>query len=206
MERKCMWAAWALLLGGVVGCGSGSGDAPTTSIKADDSTSAVAAPAASPDEAVQSFLEAVRLGNDEVAGSMLTKLAQEKTSEMEMVVAPPGSDTATFRVGKVEKVGSDGAQVDSEWTDLDHEGNKRTDNITWILRQEAGQWRIAGMATKIFQDQEPVVLNFENPQEMLEKQQVAEEEAMRRANEQSLEARKPEDPFQGNTQQNVEFK
>jgi hypothetical protein len=149
-----------------------------------------------PADAVQSFLEAVRLGNDDVAGKMLTRLAQQKTAEMEMVVAPPGSDTATFKLGKVEKVGSDGARVDSEWTDLDHDGNKRTDIITWILRLENDEWRIAGMATKIFQDQDPVVLNFENPQEMLDKQQAAEEEAIERANDQSQQARKPTDPFQ----------
>ncbi len=196
MEWTCKWASCALLLGTLVGCSSGSGDAPTASVAGDATSQAVNVSAKTPAEAVQSFLEAVRLGNDNVAGGMLTKLAQQKTAEMEMVVAPPGSDTATFKLGKVEQVGEDGAQVDSEWTDLDHEGNKRTDYITWILRLEDNQWRIAGMATKIFQDQEPVVLNFENPQEMLEKQQSAEEEAMKRANDQSQEARKPEDPFQ----------
>ena len=196
MEITRKWAACALLLGSLVGCSSGSGDAPTASMDGDAPSKAVEVVSKTPAEAVQSFLEAVRLGNDDVAGLMLTKLAQQKTAEMEMVVAPPGSDTATFTLGKVEMIGTDGAQVDSEWTDLDQEGNKRTDYITWILRQENEQWRIAGMATKIFQDQDPVVLNFENPQEMLDKQQAAEEEAMQRANDQSKEARKPEDPFQ----------
>lgn len=196
MERTCKWASCALLLGTLVGCSGGSTDAPTASVAGDTAAATVAVDAKTPAEAVQSFLEAVRLGNDAVAGGMLTKLAQQKTQEMEMVVAPPGSDTATFELGRVEQVGADGAQVDSAWTDLDQDGNKRTDHITWILRLENEQWRIAGMATKIFQDQEPVVLNFENPQEMLDKQAAAEEEAMKRANTQSSEARKPEDPFQ----------
>ena len=196
MVWTCRWAVCALLLGGLVGCGGSGADAPTASVAGDAAAKTVTVAAKTPAEAVQSFLEAVRLGNDDVAGKMLTKLAQQKTAEMEMVVSPPGSDTATFSLGKVELVGGDGAQVDSTWTDLDQDGDKRTDHITWILRLENGEWRIAGMATKIFQDQDPVVLNFENPQEMIDKQQAAEEEAMRRANDQSQEARKPEDPFQ----------
>src|SRR5437762_2724858 len=55
-----------------------------------------------PDQAVFDFLEAVRTGNDRLAAAMLTPLARQKTAEYELVVAPPGSPTAKFKVGKFE--------------------------------------------------------------------------------------------------------
>src|SRR5258708_2374901 len=77
-----------------------------------------AAPAvvqATPDRIVAEFLEAVRIGDDKKAADMLTPLAQQKTADMQMVVAPPGSDTAKFQVQDVELIG-DGAQVATDWT------------------------------------------------------------------------------------------
>lgn len=191
MERTVLWGGMLLVAASLVGCGSSEATPPTAD------AAATPAPAGGPETAVHSFLEAVRLGDDTKAQEMLTQLARQKTSEMDMVVAPPGSDTAKFEVGTVE-VGTDGiARVDSVWSDLDHEGKRRTDQIKWLLRQESGQWRIAGMATKIFPDQNAVVLNFENPQEMLDKQRQAEEEAARRTTtDEQLQATKPQDPFQ----------
>src|SRR5262245_4285651 len=60
------------------------------------------------DVAVFKFLEAVQHGKDKEAANMLTKMAREKTAEMEMVVAPPGSDTASFEVGEVQMINDDG--------------------------------------------------------------------------------------------------
>ena len=208
MIRFAWLAVLAVLAVGPLGCAKsdsagGTAQAPAGSAPAGSAPVAAAPkqqlppPAAStPGEAVQSFLEAVRLGNDEQAGQMLTATARQKTAELNMVVAPPGSDTASYKIGEVRAVGNDGAHVASSWTDMDQERNKRTDQITWILRKQPEGWRIAGMATKIFPDQEPVVLNFENPQDMLERQRVAEEEAFRRANQNQQQAARPEDPFQ----------
>ena len=201
MTRGSWLALLVVVISVPVGC-SKSEPAVSQAPQAEGTTAPAAAPApssATPEQAVFSFLEAVRQGNDDEAGSMLTATARQKTAELDMVVAPPGSDTATFKVGDTRTVGDDGAHVASAWTDLDPDGGKRTDQITWILRRQPDGWRIAGMATKIFADQEPVVLNFENPQDMLEKQRLAEEEAFRRANQEQLQATKPEDPFQTKT-------
>lgn len=129
-----------------------------------------------PDAAVHQFLDAVRTGDDERASQMLTPLARQKTAEYEMVVAPPGSDTASFRVSEVEMIGDDGAHVESFWTDVDENGQKHTDTIIWMVRKEPPGWRIAGMATRVIDDKPPVILNFEDPEEMLAKQQQIEEE------------------------------
>ncbi len=72
-------------------------------------------------------------------------------------------------------------QVGTDWTDLDIDGQPRTDRIVWMLRQEETDgWRISGMATRVFPDMAPIILNFEDPIDMLRKQQQAEEEIARR--------------------------
>ena len=134
-----------------------------------------------PGGAVHDFLEAVRTGNDAKAATMLTPVARAKTAELHMVVAPPGSPTAKFEVTEVEMVAEDGAHVASTWSDVDEDGNRHSDQILWILRKESEGWRVAGMATKIFEDELPIILNFEDPQDMLRKQKLAEEEMARRA-------------------------
>jgi hypothetical protein len=195
MDRTAFLAVALLVSAGVTGCGQSESNAPTAAAPTSEATAT--AQAAGPADAVHEFLEAVRLGDDAKAQGMLTELAQKKTTEMNMVVAPPGSDTAKFEVGAMQMAEDGTARVASVWSDLDHEGKRRTDQITWILRQENSQWRIVGMATQIMPDQGPVVLNFENPQELLEKQRQAEEAAARReAETQQLQAAKPQDPFQ----------
>lgn len=136
-------------------------------------------PQPGPDRVVAEFLEAIRVGDDDKAASLLTSLAQKKTTEMELVVAPPGSETARFQLQGTQVAGQT-AHVTADWTDLDTDGRVHTDRIVWILRNGAEGWRISGMASQIFADRKPIVLNFEDPADMLRKQQEAEEELARR--------------------------
>jgi len=153
----------------VAGCGQ-SGDPVMVQEPADGP---------SPDQVVAAFLEAVRTGDDQAASDLLTPLARQKTEEMHMVVAPPGSETARYAIREVEYVG-DKAHVAAEWTDLDTDGRPHTDLIVWVLRKDTQGWRISGMTTRVFADMDPVVLNFEDPADMVAKQQQAEEEISRR--------------------------
>ena len=91
-----------------------------------------------------------------------------------MVVAPPGSPTAKFAVGKVEYVTpqKDGAHVVCSWSDVDAEGQTRTDQIIWVLRKEIEGWRIAGMVMRVYADEPPLIYNFEDPEDMLRKQEL----------------------------------
>jgi hypothetical protein len=186
--RKCGWAVWAALFFGMAagcsnsGAADGAGDDSAASNDAGQ-TDAVEADGAGPGEAVAAFLEAVKNGEDDKANSMLTKLALQETAKMNMVVAPPGSESATFEVGEVELLSEgdeQGAHVASKWTDLGDDGQPHTDEIVWMLRKEPEGWRIAGMATTVFEDEPPLLLNFEDPQDMQRKQQLAEEEMQRR--------------------------
>ena len=150
----------------VGGCGAGDG-------------SSTSADGRGPESVMAEFLEAIRQGDDDKASALLTTLARQKTEELEMVVAPPGSETASFKVLAIEIEG-DEAQVGTDWTDLDADGQPRTDRVVWMLRNEADGWRIHGMATRVFADLDPILLNFEDPADMLRKQEQAEAEIARR--------------------------
>lgn len=146
-----------------------------------------------PAAAVGEFLEAVRTGNDDKAAEMLSTTAREKTAALNRNVTPPASDTARFAVGEVEYVGEDGARVASTWTDLDINGQSRTDKAVWVLRREEKGWRIAGVAVVVFPGEPMLLLNFEDPEDMFRKQQWVRGEIQRRMNEQASERQAQED-------------
>ncbi len=137
---------------------------------------------AEPKESVAKFLEALRSGDDQLASSMLTSKAQEEMARTEAAIKPPGSSTAKFDVTEVELMGDakDGAHVLSTWTDTNLDGSEETYEIVWLLRKEAEGWAIAGMATKVFDDQEPLILNFEDPIDAQRKREAVDEEIARR--------------------------
>ncbi len=190
------WIVWlAVLAVGVMGCGGSDETGPAGGGEA-QSGGGADGQQNGPAAAVFEFLEAVRSGNDEKAATMLTKMARQKTAELNMEVAPPGSDTAEFEVGKVEYVDAAKtvAHVTSAWSDLDEKSQKRTDDIVWMLRRDPEGWRIAGAAATVFEGEPPLLLDFENPEEMLRKQQWVKQEMRRRAQQGNLQAKGGENP------------
>jgi hypothetical protein len=114
-------------------------------------------------QVVYQFLEAVRCGDTGTSSTRLTPLALKRTNELDLNFSPPGSPTATFRVGAVEMIDAEKAVVESTWTDQDADGVPRDEKITWALKLNNGEWRISGMAAEVGPDQPPVVMDFENP-------------------------------------------
>jgi hypothetical protein len=183
------------IVGVLAGCGQQSG---TNSPAGAGAPSAGQAAVDSPAHTVQMFLTAIRNSDDAEAGRWLTKLALQKTTELKMSIAPPGSETAEFEVGEVELV-EGGAHVASTWSDLDADGNRQKEPIVWVVAHEPEGWRICGLATTLFEEKLPIVLNFEDPEEMARKQQYAEIEAARRSAQQATapgaeQTTKPDQP------------
>lgn len=178
------------------GCGS-SGEADKTAPQS-TATNVAANKAdtgksdADPAGAVRDFLEAVRTGDDGQAAAMLTDLARTKTAEQNIEVAPRGSDTAKYEVGEVEMLADDGARVSATWTDLDHTGQSQTNRMQWMVRKQPAGWRIAGMAAEVFAGEPPLLLDFEKPEETLQKLEKLREEVRRRAESATAQARQPE--------------
>ncbi len=178
-KYSIVWLAVAIIA--VVGCGKSQQPGTGEASPGHSAQSQQAAQLEGPAAAVFEFLEAVRSGNDEKVAQMLTVAAREKTAKLNMVVAPPGNDTAEFTVGSVQYLSHHGARVASTWSDLDENSNRKTDEVLWMLRREPPGWRIAGVATPVFEGEPPLLLNFEDPEEMIRKQEWVRQEALRRA-------------------------
>ncbi len=129
------------------------------------------------------FLEAVRRGDDTAASGLLSTAARTKTEELGISVAPPVEDTATYLVTESEVVSEDGdvVHVATSWTDTDEDGTKTTENVVWVVRLDPEGWRVVGMAMRIFDDLPPLLLDFEDPEDMLAKQEMVAAELQRRA-------------------------
>lgn len=62
--------------------------------------------------------------------------------------------------------------MSSVWTETYPDG-AITYEIVWVLRRQAEGWRIAGMALELLPGQPPQFLNFEDPQDMMQKHEAA---------------------------------
>jgi hypothetical protein len=142
---------------------------------------------------VTTFLEAIKRGDDAGARAMLTKVARAKTEELGISVAPPVASTATYSIRETEAIAGadDLVHVGTTWTDTDTDGFTSTENIVWAVRLDPEGWRVAGMATKIFEDLPPLLLNFEDPEDMIAKQEMVALELQRRA-QQAAAKQQPE--------------
>jgi hypothetical protein len=180
----------------LAGCGGSSDSGESTGTAAIPAQTGAAAPGAMSDpvEAVTTFLTAVRSGDDATAAAMFTKTAREKAAEMNIEVAPKGSDTARFQVGQVEYIDNSLAKVPSSWSDYDPQGELRTDHMAWMLRREPEGWRVAGMAATVFEGEPPLLLDFENPEETLRKLDSLRDEIIRRGEQEALQAAQPASP------------
>ena len=113
------------------------------------------------------FLDAIRTGDTQTSSARLTPLALERIKESDMIFAPPASENARFQVGHVEMFEADKAFVESVWTDLDADGVPTDEKMTWALKLTNGQWRISGMAAQMGPNQPPVLIDFENPGQLI---------------------------------------
>ena len=193
---KTHWLVMSAVLAVLVsGCGKSAGTGePSTATAGGDAAAATEAVVQNgvklngPAAAVHEFLDALRTGNDEKASKMLSMVAREKTASLNRNVTPPASDTARFAVGKVEYINDDGARVACTWTDIDEDGQPTSDEAIWVLRREQEGWRVAGVAFQVFPGEPPLMLNFEDPEDMFRKQQWGREELRRRIESGGLQA------------------
>jgi len=180
------WSLWAAcFVGGCVALAIlGTGGC---SVGGTGASSAAAEPAKA---AVVTFLEAIKRGDDTAACGMLTKVARVKTQELGISVAPPVNPTATYAIRECEMVGDAGdlVHVGTTWTDTDPDGFTSTDNVVWVVRLDPEGWRVVGMAMRIFEDLPPLLLNFEDPDDMIAKQEMVAAELQKRAQQASAKA------------------
>ncbi len=179
--RHTSLAAVMLAALAVCGCGSSTpaGSASAPEVKPPELADAKGV--------VQAFLEAFKAGNDGAAEKLLTKKAIEETKKFDLVINVPGDASASFKVLDAEAVGSEdeqGAHVLTQWTDGEGD-SQRTEECIIVLRPQGPDWRIAGLIYRPYADLPPVVLDFEDPKDMIEQMSLVEQEATRRAKAES---------------------
>lgn len=127
-----------------------------------------------PEQVVSTFLAALKAGDEATTAALLTTKAREETAKHEIAVAPQSAPGATYQVspGKILEDNPDGAHVSSVWTETYPDGSI-TYEIVWVLRRQDNGWRIAGMALELIPGQPPQFLNFEDPQDMMQKHDAA---------------------------------
>lgn len=183
------WKRWMLLLALLsvagLGCGGATDDAtPPAEGETEEVATAAQPQLEPPAAAVAEFLGAVRVGDDAKAASMFTPAARTQVAKLGYQVAPKKSDTATFHVGEVQYLEGGGARVVATWTDFG-----KTDEMLWMLRSGTEGWRIAGMAAAVFQGEPPLLLDFENLEEAMNKIRMLRDTIQQR--EASLQAQQP---------------
>jgi hypothetical protein len=176
----------------MLGCGSAE---PEPSADKTEKTSKPTVAAATPDEAIHKFMGAFKEGDDATAAALLTEKARQEADRTQKAISPPGSKTMRFTVGNIEYVSDakDAAHVGCQIVDVNPDGDESKYDVVWFLRQEEPGWRVAGVAMKVFEDELPVLYNFEDQDDMDRKMQLVEQEMVRRAQETLTQAQQPSD-------------
>lgn len=167
---------------GFSGCGKSDDQPPVA---------AAATPPAQPEDILQQFLTAVKAGEKVTAENLLTTVAREKTASEGIGIGNISNAGMSFEIQGVQPLvmpdGKEAAHVSCVFTEQQEDGKAESHNIIWALRKETVGWRVAGMAWTPFAGEPPIFMDFEDPADMIRKQQLLAEEQERRANPQAAQ-------------------
>jgi len=209
MPRVAWLSLGVLFALAVSGCGDSqpagdtagtAGGAEAASLPSGESAPSQQAAQSGPGAAASHFLEAARHGEDQKAEQMLTPLARQKLREggNRQGLGTMRSDTAEFTIDEVKLVGEDGAQAKATIYEVAEGGERIGYEVAILLRKVAEGWRVAGVATPVFNGEWMLVRNFEDPDDWQRQLQRYDEEVRRRAAQNALQAKQP---AAGTTQQ-----
>jgi hypothetical protein len=141
------------------GCNQGaSNDTSTTGANAaDPSTEAVA-------KAAADFLDAVLKGDTQRASARLTPQAMQRIIASGKQFAPPGLETATFRIGEVRAPSVDKAFVHCVLTDTAAGDSPHSEEMCCLMRLVDNDWRVSGIAYWSGPNQAGTMSDFETGQ------------------------------------------
>lgn len=181
---RCALLVGAFLCGiGLVGCGGTSEPTSGSSQAAGASSTQAATKAgkpvslpasATPDQVVSVFLDALRAGDQATTAALLTGKALTETSKRNLSVCPQATPHMEYKVTNSEVLPENpsGAHVSVRWTESYTDGKVEYD-VVWVLRRQKEGWRVAGMAIELVPGQGLAFLNFEDPDDMIRKQEEA---------------------------------
>jgi hypothetical protein len=132
----------------VVGCGKDSATESTTE-QAASNPPAAAGPAPNTEAVTQAaadFLDAVLKGDTQRASDRLTPKSMARIIESGKQFAPPGLETASFRIGQIRMPSANQALVQCILTDASAPGSPRSEEMCCLLKLVEDDWRVSGIA------------------------------------------------------------
>lgn len=186
---RCAILVGAFLCGlGLVGCGGTANSTSEVSQAGGQNAGAagaanggapagkpVSVPAsATPDQVIAVFLDALRGGDQATTATLLTAKALAETSQRNLSVCPQATPHMQYQISQVEVLpdNPNGAHVNVVWSEKYSDGTVSYD-VVWVLRRQTEGWRVAGMAIELVPGQGLAFLNFEDPDDMIRKQEEA---------------------------------
>ena len=146
-----------------------------------------------PEVVVDQFLRALQQGNRPLVAALLTDMARTETTKFGLEVQPESVPTAAFRIVDAVYLQPEGAPMDtppevahvaSLWAE---DGGEEAYEIIWVLKHAAHGWRIAAMGLTVDFNKDPLLLDFEHPEEMMK----ARDQAMQEMAAQEAAAQQP---------------
>jgi hypothetical protein len=129
-------------------------------------SSVTSAPSPSTDavtKAASDFLDAVLKGDTQRASARLTPQAMQRIIASGKQFAPPGLETATFRIGEVRQPATDKAFVHCILTD-NSTGTAHSEEMCCLMRYVENDWRVSGIAYWAGPNQNGTMSDFETGQ------------------------------------------
>jgi len=199
--------AWILSMCGVLGLCVGCGDSQqaaqqtdtgnrvaATGLGASDpiaaDSAAIVTPQGLPDLVVARFYQALRDGDNTAIEALLTDRAREETAKNGLAIQSQASRSLSYEIGETDYVTEnlDGAHVASLWAEPEADGSVVSTEVIWVLRKQRDGWKISGMATAIEDGELPLLFNFENPVDMMQKKSYVESRLASREEPASLDS------------------
>lgn len=147
---------------------------------------------------VQKFLQALQRGDRDSARNLLTARAVQAFDQHNLLFLPEAITSGAFQIGQTVQSGNT-FFVQCIWTDQDTGGQPQSERIQWMVKAESGEkWRIYGLAVHVQEDGENLVINFEQPEELLrhQRENQATEPSSTSPSAPPQQAALPQDPFQ----------
>lgn len=150
-----------------LGCGGKADSDGNGNISAKNSSTPTVANGVSvpPNEIVAMFSDSIRRGDKETTIKLITLAAREEIQRRGVVIDPPGSPDASYKIGEVKFLDNDRetAYVESVWIEPGVAGqpNQQTE-VVWQVHKEPEGWRISGLAIDMGPDQQPTLVDFED--------------------------------------------
>jgi hypothetical protein len=114
--------------------------------------------------AAADFLDAVLKGDTQRASARLTPQAMQRIIASGKQFAPPGLDTATFRIGQVRAPANGQALVQCVLTDSSAADAPKEEEMCCLMRFVENDWRVSGIAYGTAPDQPWTLSDFETGQ------------------------------------------